>query len=154
MEYSSLTDEERSELLKTEQDDMKRLRIIRSFSNDDLIIQYGYLIKEEESRSCITYSLSKLENKLKIIETLTNEKWITAATLELPSNEWKIKLLGRVKSGYYKNMIIRSIKGNDIEIINALENVEDEKDKALIITRLTDDNLKLKYLEEIKDDLN
>lgn len=154
MEYSNLTDEERIELLKTEQDDNKRAFIIRSFSCDELKLEYIHLVQEDENKSSVTYRMTNEENKMKIIETIKDEKWITAATIELSSNEYKIKILATVKNSYYKNCIIRSIRENDAEIINALENVEDEKDKALIITRLTDDSLKLKYLEEIKDDVN
>lgn len=154
MEYSNLTDEERIKLLKTEQEDMIRCQIIRSFSNDELMMQYVFTIKYEQIRSSVTYSLLKIENKIKVIESLTDENAITAAVMELPNIEHKIKMLSKIKSAHYKNMIIRSIKESDEEIVKALDSVEDEKYRALLITRIKDDNLKLKYLQEINDDIN
>lgn len=154
MEYSNLTDEERIELLKIEQEDMIRCQIIRSFSNDELMMQYVFTIKYEQIRSSVTYSLLKIENKIKVIESLTDENAITAAVMELPNIEHKIKMLSKIKSAHYKNMIIRSIKESDEEIVKALDSVEDEKYRALLITRIKDDNLKLKYLQEINDNIN
>ena len=76
------------------------------------------LISNESTKSAITYSLSKLENKVRVIEGLTEEKWITSATIELPSNKYKIKML------YFKNCIIQSLNINDNEIKNELNTIE------------------------------
>jgi hypothetical protein len=93
-------------------------------------------------------------NKVKIIENMKDDRWITASIIDLSNNEYKIKLLKKVEKGYYKNLIINSIKSNNEEIINALGYVENEKDKSLILTKLSEDNLKLKYLGDIHDDIN
>lgn len=154
MKYSNLSDEQKIDLLQREQDDMQRAFMLRSFSSDELKLKYIHLVIEDENKSLVTYKMTDEVNKVKIIETMQDEIWITIATTELSSNQLKIKLLSKVKNGYYKNCIIRSTKENDKELIDSLEYVEDEKDKAFILTRLTNDKLKLKYLSEIKDDIN
>ena len=63
------------------------------------------LISNESTKSAITYSLSKLENKVRVIEGLTEEKWITSATIELPSNKYKIKMLLEKKMVKTKRII-------------------------------------------------
>lgn len=82
------------------------------------------LISNESTKSAITYSLSKLENKVRVIEGLTEEKWITSATIELPSNKYKIKMLSKIKNLYFKNCIIQSLNINDNEIKNELNTIE------------------------------
>ena len=82
------------------------------------------LISNESTKSAITYSLSKLENKVRVIEGLTEKKWITSATIELPSNKYKIKMLSKIKNLYFKNCIIQSLNINDNEIKNELNTIE------------------------------
>jgi hypothetical protein len=55
MKYENLSDEERIELLKTEQNDMNRAFIIRSFSSDELKLKYIHLILNDENKSSVTY---------------------------------------------------------------------------------------------------
>jgi len=154
VDYDKLTDEERIELLRKEQDDNKRAFIIRSFSSDELKLEYIHLVQEDENKSCVTYRMTDEENKVKIIDMMQDEKWITAAIVEMSSNEYKIRYLSKIKNGEYKNRILRSIRENDNDIENYIKNIENEKDKALVVTRLTDDNVKMKYLDEIHDELN
>lgn len=152
-DYKLLSDEEKIKLLETEQDKIKRLQIIRSLSNDELMLKYTEYLTDEE-KAAVSYSLSDLENKVKLIESITDEKWITAATAELPSNEYKIKLLSKIKTPYYKIRIIQTLDDNEEEIINTLNVLENEKDRATIIARLTNNELKQQYLQTLQDDNN
>lgn len=154
MNYDNLSDEQRIELLQTEQDDMQRAFIIRSFSSDELKLQYIHLIIEDKNKSSVTYSMTNEDNRVKIIETMQEEKWIAAATMELPSNKNKIKLLSKIESAYYKNFVFNKITENNEEILDSLQYVENERDKAIIIAKLTDDKLKIKCLNEIEEDEN
>ena len=154
MNYDNLSDEQRIELLQTEQNDRQRAFIIRSFSSDELKLQYIHLVIEDENKSSVTYHMTNEENKVKIIETMQDERWIAASTMELSSNENKMRLLSKIDSVYYKNFVINKITENDEEILAALDYVKNERDKAIIIAKLTDDKLKLKCLDEIEDDVN
>ena len=61
MNYDNLSDEQRIELLQTEQDDRQRAFIIRSFSSDELKLQYIHLVIEDENKSSVTYDKLKLK---------------------------------------------------------------------------------------------
>ena len=149
-DYQRLTDEELKKLLEQETNDLERMTIIRAFSTDDLMLKYVFTLPESE-RAAVTYSLRDVENKVKVINSLTDEKWIAAATVELPSSKHKIKQLKRIKKLNYKLSVIQSINGNPQEIIGTVEELEDEKDKAVIIARLEDKDAKYNYLDRIKD---
>ena len=149
-EYERLTDEELEKIIEQETNDLERMQIIRAFSTDELMLKYAFDLPESE-RSGVTYSLKNIENKVKIIDSLTDERYITAATVEIPSNKHKIRQLKRVKKPDYKLNIIKSINGNPQEIIGEIEQLEDEKDKALIVATLEDKEIKFNYLDRIKD---
>lgn len=153
-DYINLSDEEKIELIKREKNDLIKLKIIRSLSSEDVIMKCVNLISNESTKSAITYSLSKLENKVRVIEGLTEEKWITSATIELPSNKYKIKMLSKIKNLYFKNCIIQSLNINDNEIKNELKTIDDEKDLASIVARINNTDLKYYYLDKIKDEKN
>lgn len=108
-EYRNLTDEEKEELLQHETNDIERMNIIRSFSTDELMLKYAFDLPENE-RAGVSYSLTKIENKLKIIDSLTDEKIVATAIIELPSDIHKIKLLKRIKNQDYKLIVLKSIK--------------------------------------------
>ena len=65
--------------------------------------------------------MTKEENKYKVISSLTDEKAIASATIELSDNIYKIKLLSKITSSNYKDYIIQSLIGNDEEIVKNLE---------------------------------
>ncbi len=153
-DYINLSDEEKIALIKKEKDELTKLKIIRTLSSDDLMMQCVNFLSGESEKSAVTYSLSKLENRVKIIESLTEEKWITAATIELPSNEYKIKILPRVKNAYYKNCIIQSLNIKDKDIKKVLDTIEDENDLASIVAKIDDTELKYYYLDKIKAEKN
>lgn len=153
-DFINLSDEDKIELIKNEKNEVRKLKIIRALSSDELMMQCVDFLLNESEKAAITYTLSKLENKIKIIDGLTEEKWITAATIELPSNKYKIKMLPKLKSAYYKNCIIQSLDYADKNIKVALDMIENENDLASAVSKTSDVMLKYNYLEKMKDEKN
>ena len=152
-ELKSLSDNEKIlllEELKNDSDEIRKIEVIRSLSTDELKIRYLHFLSEDDSKAAITYSLVNEENKYKVISSLTDEKAITSATIELSDNIYKIKLLSKITNSSYKDYIIKSLSGDDKSIMDNLDIVEDEKNKAMIIANLASVQLKKECLKEIK----
>lgn len=137
------------EELKNDSDEIKKIEIIRSLSTDELKISCLHFLSEDDSKVAITYSFINEENKYKLITSLTDEKAITSATIELSDNIYKIKLLSKITNSSYKDYIIKSLSGDDKSIIENLDIVEDEKNRAMIIANLSSAELKKECLKEI-----
>lgn len=151
-ELEGLSDNDRIHLLEeleNDSDEISKIEIIRSLSTDELKISCLHFLSEDESKAAITYSLINEENKYKVITSLTDEKAITSATIELSDNIYKIKILSKVTNSSYKDYIIKSLSGDDKSIIENLDIVEDEKNRAMIIANLSSIELKKECLKEI-----
>lgn len=148
--YENLSDKEKEELLNVEKNEIERMLIIQSFSTDDLKLRYIATVREEY-QSAIIHSLSKLENKIKAIENLKDEKYIADCIAEIQNDRYKILFLKRIQTLDYKIRIIQSINGNESEILSAIDTIKNEKDKSIIISRLKNDGIKYNYLNTLQD---
>jgi len=148
--YERFSDEELAKMIVSEKDEIKKTYMIRSLSTDELMLKYAMQL-DDYNKSCVTYSLHKLENKIKIIETLQEERWLTAALLEIPSNKYKLKFYYKINNLDYKTRILGSLDANEQEIIDNVEYIKNEKEKALIISKLNSIEAKKSFLNTIKD---
>ena len=152
--YEHLSDDEIIKELEIEISQARRAYLIREFSRDELIMKYYGTITDEQYRSSITFALKKIENKVKIIETLTNEIWITDSVIRLQSDKYKIIFLNVVIDSECKMRILQSLERNQEELKDNIYRIINERDKAFVISYLYDDKIKKAYLDEIDDDLN
>ena len=152
-ELKQMSDKEKIQLLeelKNNSNEINKVEVIRSLFTDELKSSCIHYLSQDDSKSAITYSMTEEENKYKVISSLTDEKAITSATIELSDNIYKIKLLSKITSSNYKDYIIQSLIGNDEEIVKNLDIVENEKDKSMIISNLSNNDVKKTYLKDIK----
>lgn len=148
-----LTDKEKENLLETIVDDSARALIISTFSNDTLKLKYVSILPENE-RWQVIMSLQEIENKIKAIDVLTEEQEVFVCIMNLP-NAYKIRQLKRLKNLSYKLRFLKFLFNDEHldlnDILDAVEEVEDERDRALLIAQLGDLDTKKAYIDKLKN---
>lgn len=147
-----LSYEEKINIIENSEDKMQRFLAITSINEDNIYLKY-FDTFDENMKAGLIHNLSCEEAKLQCIEKLKDEKWIADTALTLSSKN-KLRCLDRIQNLFYKNYLLESFNGTDIDIISGFQNTNDEENKSLLLTKLKDDEIKKTLIKEIKEDIN
>ena len=131
--------------------ELNKALIILSMSNDELKVKYLDKVTNENYISNIIFNFESDELKVKYLDKLTEENYIFTVIFSFKSDELKIKYLDKLTDEHDKSIVISSFESDELKI-EYLDKLTDEYYKSIVISSFESDELKIKYLDKLADE--
>ena len=123
--------------------ELNKALIILSMSNDELKVKYLDKVTNENYISNIIFNFESDELKVKYLDKLTEENYIFTVIFSFKSDELKIKYLDKLTDEHDKSIVISSFESDELKI-EYLDKLTDEYYKSIVISSFESDELKIK----------
>ena len=131
--------------------ELNKALIILSMSNDELKVKYLDKVTNENYISNIIFNFESDELKVKYLDKLTEENYIFTVIFSFKSDELKIKYLDKLTNKYHIFNVISSFKSDELKV-KYLDKLTDENYIFNVISSFKSDELKIEYLDKLADE--
>ena len=128
--------------------ELNKALIILSMSNDELKVKYLDKVTNENYISNIIFNFESDELKVKYLDKLTEENYIFTVIFSFKSDELKIKYLDKLTNKYHIFNVISSFKSDELKV-KYLDKLTDE---GYISSFKSDEIFKFKVISSFKSD--
>lgn len=139
-------------LLDTLSKNANKIKVIASLSSDDDKLNCALKFKSDFDKSNIAAYISDDKYKMALIDTIKNDYAISFAAIALSQIDNQLDCLHRMKNIASKIYLIDSMYLQNDDLSKYIDFLHYDIDKALIISTINNDKIKLSFYKQLKDD--